>query len=146
LQRYSNRQFHLTVEIEIKKKEKDEKEYKKMLAGGKDVILTYKEFVELMEKLPQNIPKMTQTKDLDYILSKIFLNFYTRNKKSYKLTLNAPFDVLADTNVLNGARYHTTLELFETMVNNIEMIRNWNISLKELLEKDHTTYVSKVTF
>ncbi|MEN9881055.1 MAG: hypothetical protein RLZZ308_238, partial [Candidatus Parcubacteria bacterium] len=99
-----------------------------------------------MEKLPQNIPKMTQTKDLDYILSKIFLNFYTRNKKSYKLTLNAPFDVLADTNVLNGARYHTTLELFETMVNNIEMIRNWNISLKELLEKDHTTYVSKVTF
>jgi hypothetical protein len=32
------------------------------------------------------------------------------------------------------------------MVNNVEMIRSWNISLKELLEKDHSVYVQKVTF
>lgn len=32
------------------------------------------------------------------------------------------------------------------MVNNIEMIRSWNISLKELLEKDHSAYAQKVTF
>ena len=44
------------------------------------------------------------------------------------------------------AGYRSTLELFETMSNNLEMIRSWNISLKELLEKDHNAYVQKVTF
>lgn len=32
------------------------------------------------------------------------------------------------------------------MVNNVEIIKSWNISLKELIEKDHSAYVQKVTF
>jgi DNA invertase Pin-like site-specific DNA recombinase len=92
------------IELEIKAKEKDEKKYKKMLVEGKDAIITYEEFIELMEKVPQNIPKMTQMKDLDYILSKIFLNFFVLNKKPYKLTLNTPFDMLENQNVLMGAQ------------------------------------------
>ena len=47
---------------------------------------------------------------------------------------------------LHCAGYSSTLELFETMVNNVEMIRSWNISLKELLEKDYSTCAQKVTF
>ena len=99
-----------------------------------------------MEKLPEIIPKVKNMKDLDYIMSKIFLNFYTRNKKPYKLILNQPFEGLENENVLNCAGTRARLELFETMVNNVEMIRSWNVSLKELLEKDYSAYAQKVTF
>ncbi|MEN9881058.1 MAG: hypothetical protein RLZZ308_241 [Candidatus Parcubacteria bacterium] len=95
------------IEEEIKTKEKDEKRYKKMLVEGKNTIITYEEFIELMEKVPQNIPKMTLMKDIDYIMSKIFLNFYCLNKKPYKLTLNTPFDMLENQNVSNGAQERT---------------------------------------
>jgi hypothetical protein len=50
-----------------------------MLTEGKDTILTYEQFIELMEKVPENIPKMKIMKDLDYIMSKIFLNFFCLN-------------------------------------------------------------------
>ncbi len=95
------------IEDEIKAREKEEKGYKKMLAEGKDTILTYEQFIELMEKVPENIPKMKIMKDLDYIMSKIFLNFFCLNKKPYKLTLNAPFDMLENQNVLMGAQERT---------------------------------------
>ena len=95
------------IEDEIKAREKEEKGYKKMLTEGKDTILTYEQFIELMEKVPENIPKMKIMKDLDYIMSKIFLNFFCLNKKPYKLTLNAPFDMLENQNVLMGAQERT---------------------------------------
>jgi hypothetical protein len=47
---------------------------------------------------------------------------------------------------ISCARQHTTLELFETMVNSIEIIRTWNISLKELLRKQYGNEEQKVTY
>jgi hypothetical protein len=90
-------------EDEIKAREKEEKGYKKMLTKGKDTIITYEEFIELMEKVQQNMPKMTQMKDLDYILSKIFLNFFIKDRKPYKIKLKTPFDRLENQNIIKGA-------------------------------------------
>ncbi len=95
------------IEASIKDKEKEITKLKKLLDNEKDGIITYSEFIKLMEKVPENIPKMTQMSDLDYIMRKIFLNFYVKDKKPYKQTLNPPFDSLENQNVLKGARERT---------------------------------------
>jgi site-specific DNA recombinase len=83
--------------------------------------------------------------EIDKILRIIFSELYISGET---VTFNVNLGFKGFENRLNhsGARYHTTLELFETMVNNVEMIRSWNISLKELLEKDYSAYAQKVTF
>lgn len=95
------------IEEGIKDKENQLSKIKKMIGNEKDGVITYSEFIELMEKVPQNIPKMTKMSDLDYIMKKIFLNFYIKDKIPYKLTLNTPFDSLENQNVLKGAQERT---------------------------------------
>lgn len=84
-------------------KTKEKQKLQKLMTEGKYVVPSYSEFIELLEKVSILLPKMRHIPDIDYIMSKIFLNFYVKEKKAYKLTLNKPFDSLSDNKVLNGA-------------------------------------------
>ena len=64
--------------------------------AGKTAILTYAQFLELMEKTPKILASIKQMKELDYIIRKIFSNFAIRDKKVIKSALIAPFDALCD--------------------------------------------------
>ena len=88
-----------------KMKEIEEKmeQTKEFIQAGKVSILTYAEFIELMEKMPQIIRKMNNLNDMDIIIRKIFLNFFTDGKNVTKLTLNSPFDRLETVKVSDCA-------------------------------------------
>lgn len=75
--------------------------------AGKESIVSYSEFLELMEKMPKIIRGMKNMKELDYIIRKIFLNFTVDLENVVKSTLNSPFDVLKTLKVSIGARERT---------------------------------------
>ena len=87
----------------LEEKTKDKKKLQKLMDDGKYVVPSYAEFIELLEKVSILLPKMRHIPDIDYIMRKIFLNFFTKEKKAYKLMLNKPFDSLLDHKILNGA-------------------------------------------
>ena len=87
-----------------KKVKKDIKKVEDIIEKGKASILTYEEFLELMENMPKTIANFETMGELDYIIKKIFLNFYIKDKKVVKSTLKSPFDSLKTVNVLNCAR------------------------------------------
>jgi hypothetical protein len=60
-----------------------------------------------MEKVPQILPKINKMSSLDYVMKKIFLNFFIKDRKPYKITLNTPFDRLENQNIIKGARERT---------------------------------------
>ncbi len=87
-----------------------EKEYTKtkaVIENEKVNILTQEKFIELMDKMPETLGSLRNLEELDFFLKKMFLNFTIKNKNVDKSTFCSPFDVLADTNVLNGARERT---------------------------------------
>jgi len=79
------------------------KKAKAYIEAGKVSILTYSEFIELMENMPKTMRNMKNMNDLDYIIKKIFLNFTATPEKVIKSTLNSPFDALETLKVSNGA-------------------------------------------
>ncbi len=72
------------------------------LKAGKTAILTYTEFLELMEKMGEMLTSKTPMKDLDAIIRKVFSNFTVSAKKVEKWSLAAPFDALYDPKMTNG--------------------------------------------
>jgi DNA invertase Pin-like site-specific DNA recombinase len=89
---------------------------KEKLENLKTTPLAMENFLELMAKLPKILAETKKMADLDYLLSKIFLNFTVSQKNVVAYTLNAPFGALdsgVDTNVSNGGGYRTrTCDLF----------------------------------
>ncbi|MFH1365999.1 MAG: recombinase family protein [Patescibacteria group bacterium] len=75
--------------------EKIEKQ-NELIANGKGSLLTYSDFLELMEKTQQIMRKIKNMKELDYVCRKIFMNFIIKEKKVIKSTLSSPFDTLFD--------------------------------------------------
>ena len=71
---------------------------------NKGSVHTYEKFLELMETIPKNLDYRKGMDELNYILRKVFLNFYIEDKKVVKTTLNSPFDKLETIKVSNGAR------------------------------------------
>jgi len=61
---------------------------------GKQGILTYEEFLELMEKTGQVMRKIRNMSELDYLCRKMYMNFTLRGEKVIKSTLNQPFQDL----------------------------------------------------
>ncbi len=84
-----------TAETSIAKIEKE-------VAAGKVAILTYEEFLELMEKLPKTLASKETMADLDYVIRKVFSNFTVRGKNLETITLSAPFDALCDQKVASS--------------------------------------------
>jgi hypothetical protein len=52
--------------------------------------LSYEQFIELFEQLPNKLAKSKKLKEKDFILRKIFLNFILKDKKVANLSLNPP--------------------------------------------------------
>ncbi len=72
-------------------------------------ILDYPLFLELFKQLPNSIRKTRNMADLDMLMKKIFSNFTINNQKVAQITLNQPFDRLANVvdfsnGGLNGTR------------------------------------------
>ncbi len=55
-------------------------------------ILSYQEFLELFDELPEIIAQTKSLKEKDYLLGKIILNCVVKNKKVTNVRLNPPFD------------------------------------------------------
>lgn len=68
----------------------------------KTAILTYEEFLELMDKMPKILGSMTNMQEMDFLIRKIFSNFTIEGKNVTKSTLSAPFDALYALNLSNG--------------------------------------------
>lgn len=58
---------------------------------GSKVVLTYKEFVELFNDLPDRLRKTKSMEGKDQIIRKIFSNFVLKDKKVASYQLNQPF-------------------------------------------------------
>ncbi len=95
------------TQAELRQIEEKVDKVKTYIEAGKDSILTYEEFIELMENMPKVMKKMRNMNELDYIIRKIFLNFTVAPKKVMKSTLNTPFDALEVQKVSLGARERT---------------------------------------
>ncbi|MAZ56347.1 hypothetical protein CL653_00975 [bacterium] len=91
-------------EKQRKQVQKDIAKVEQIIEKGKASVLTYEEFLELMEKMPKTIAKLGNMTDLDYVIKKIFLNFSICDKKVIKSTLKSPFDSLETLNVPGCAR------------------------------------------
>ena len=77
--------------IELKQVESDLRvirETKDALASN---IVTYDHFVELAQDLVKKLQLGLTMKELDFILRKLFSNFYAKGKKVTKVTQNSPF-------------------------------------------------------
>lgn len=77
---------------------------KELIAKGKAGLLTYEEFLELMEKMAQIMRKVRNMSELDYLCRKMYMNFTIQGKKVIKSTLNQPFEDLYKAKVHSGAR------------------------------------------
>ncbi len=63
----------------------------KELDGKKEATRTYEEFIELFDNLANYIRKIKKMEDLDYVIRKVFMNFYVEDKKVTKITQNPLF-------------------------------------------------------
>ena len=84
-------------DLKAKNKEANELRHKisevtETIETNKGVILSYEQFIELFEQLPDKLAKSKKLKEKDFILRKIFLNFILKDKKVANLSLNQPFD------------------------------------------------------
>lgn len=64
---------------------------KEELGKSKQAILSYEEFLELFKSLPDRVRQITNLKELDFVLGKIFLNFTVKDKEVLSYRLNSPF-------------------------------------------------------
>jgi len=94
----------LSIKPELAEVDKQLLKTRDFIENSKLTILTYADFLELMENMPKNLRLMTNMAELDYILRKMFLNFTVKDKKVCEYTLKSPFDVLDTTKVSICAR------------------------------------------
>lgn len=92
-------QIKNTFKTELKKEQDNIAALKKNLEQvktekekHKQAILSYEQFLELFNDLPNIISKTNVLKEKDFLLGKIFLNFIVKNKKVLSCQLNQPFD------------------------------------------------------
>ncbi|HZE87173.1 MAG TPA: recombinase family protein [Methylomirabilota bacterium] len=76
----------------VAKLTKDIEKVKEEKAKHKQAILSYEQFLELFNDLPNIISKTKTLSEKDFLLGKIFLNFIVKNKKVLSCQLNQPFD------------------------------------------------------
>jgi hypothetical protein len=88
----------VTEEEEMVRLEKIIEEKKTIVNMGKSGILTYEEFIELMDNMPKILHSLGKTEDMDFLIRKIFLNFTVSSKEVVSRTLCAPFDELYEAN------------------------------------------------
>lgn len=69
------------------------KEYKK---DNSSVILTYAEFLELFQNIPEIIRNCSEMKQLDQIMRIVFSNFHVKRKKVVEYKLKPPFSGLVE--------------------------------------------------
>lgn len=94
---------------DLQKIEKEIKELNELIgkkeafiAGSKTSLLTYDNFVELMDNMKQTMAQTKNLKDLDYLCKKMYLNFTIRGKKVIKSTLSSPFKELYEAKISKG--------------------------------------------
>ncbi len=92
------------VRDDIKNTDNNIEEVQKVIKKGKASILTYTEFLELIENMPLILRKTKNMSELDYIVRKMFLNFTIQNKKVIESTLNTPFSALCSVDVSDCGR------------------------------------------
>lgn len=92
----------LRYEQEIKTLKADIAKAEEVAHAHKNAVLTYEEFLELMDNMPKILGSMTNMQELDFIMRKIFSNFYISGKNIAKSTLCAPFDTLYAINIANS--------------------------------------------
>lgn len=102
---------------DIKKTEDKIKQSKQNIAALKRQIevlnvapLSYSDFLELFEKVPQILAQTTKMEDLDFLIKKIFSNFTVNQKSVVESTLQTPFrelDSLKRGSVIHGGRRGT---------------------------------------
>lgn len=64
---------------------------------SKHAIESYESFIELFKNLAQRIQNITNMTDLDFVLRKVFMNFFVDGKKVVQITQNSPFGELCGT-------------------------------------------------
>ena len=104
-----------SLQEEIKIAEERIAELNSKIADKKESILEESKFIELFDSLPQILRNNREIEPLDFIIRKIFSNFYismeegTGNKaKIVSFKLKRPFDILLkDQKVLSGGRRGT---------------------------------------
>lgn len=66
--------------------------------------LSYQNYLKLFDSMAQTLDKTNKMSELDYILSKLFLNFTVDSKNVVSYELNEPFNMLEEPKVTNGGR------------------------------------------
>lgn len=96
---------------DLRKNEADQKQVaaditklKALIAAEKTATLLLPEFLELMDKMAQIVAKTTSMKDLDFIIRKLFSNFFVTRKNVEFATLSEPFAALKGAKVVDCAR------------------------------------------
>lgn len=82
------------AEKQIKEVESKIEKANEYISKGKETILTYEKFLELMDNMPKTLPKIKNMRELSYFMEKLYLNFYVNPKGVVKSTLNEPFKSL----------------------------------------------------
>jgi site-specific DNA recombinase len=88
------KEFGLDLKKHLKKVKELDAELKRQQAtktNANEAIVSFEEFHELFQNIANYIQKIDSMKDLDYIMRKLFMNFYIQDKKVAKITQNSPF-------------------------------------------------------
>lgn len=97
----------LRYEARIKELKGEIEKAQTVVARQKAAILTYENFLELMEKMPKILRSMQNMQEMDFLIRKIYTNFTIEGKNVAKSTLSAPFDALYTLKISNGGRGET---------------------------------------
>ncbi len=90
-------------------------------------IMSYEQFLELFNDLPDIISKTKSLKEKDYLLGKTYLNCVVKDKKVLSCQLNPPFNKFVKSGVLTSSRIaETTLELYDFIINNLDTVDKFN--------------------
>ena len=77
------------------------------LESGTSVVMNYEKFLEQMDKMAQIMASKRTLREFDFIIRKLFSNFYLRGKNVENTTLSAPFDALYALKVNNSGHGET---------------------------------------
>lgn len=89
-----------TLEI----KEARLQELRKLIEIGSIAPLTQQQFIELMNKLPDEIEKTADMEQLDYKIRKLFSNFVVKDEKVVMYTLQSPFKEFLENGIITDCR------------------------------------------
>ncbi len=91
------------LESALAANEEEMQKKKRFIEKQGPAILTYSQFIELLENTPRIMAQMANMHELDQVIKKIFSNFTIRDKKVTKSTLAHPFSGLATAKTVKGA-------------------------------------------